>query len=39
MEEFFLKMNELKGPPTKEQAEKIHEVHGMTVLGPGLSLK
>lgn len=39
MEEFFLKMNELKGPPTKEQAEKMHEAHGMTVLGPGLTLK
>lgn len=39
MEEFFLKMNELKGPPTQEQAEKIHEAHGMSVIGPGLSLK
>lgn len=39
MEAFFLKMNELKGPPTKEQAEKMHEAHGMTVLGPGLILE
>ncbi|RDB05975.1 cupin domain-containing protein [Runella aurantiaca] len=39
MEEFFLSMNELKAPPTKEQAEEIHKAHGMTVLGPGLTIK
>lgn len=39
MEEFFLAMNELKAPPTKEQSDKFHKDHGMSVLGPGLSLK
>jgi mannose-6-phosphate isomerase-like protein (cupin superfamily) len=39
MEAFFLKMNEFKAPPTLQQAEQIHEAHGMTILGPGLSLK
>lgn len=39
MEEFFLAMNELKAPPTKVQAEEIHKAHGMTVLGPGLTIK
>ena len=39
MEAFFLKLNELKGPPTAELIQKIHLEHGMKVLGPGLSLK
>ena len=39
MEEFFLKMNELKGPPTEELIQKMHQAHGMTVLGPPLALK
>jgi mannose-6-phosphate isomerase-like protein (cupin superfamily) len=39
MEEFFLKMNELKGPPTEAFMLGIHKEHGMTVLGPPLALK
>jgi len=39
MEEFFLKMNELKGPPSEALAQQIHKEHGMTILGPPLSLK
>jgi quercetin dioxygenase-like cupin family protein len=39
MEDFFLTMNDLKAPPTFEQVQKIHEAHGMTVMGPGLSTK
>ncbi len=39
LEAFFLTMNELKGPPTAAQIQKIHTDHGMTVLGPPLSLK
>jgi quercetin 2,3-dioxygenase len=39
MEEFFLKMNELKGPPSEELAQKMHKEHGMTIVGPPLALK
>lgn len=39
MEEFFLKMNELKGPPSEALVQQLHKEHGMTVLGPPLSLK
>lgn len=39
LEEFFLKLNELKGPPTEELIRKIHQSHGMTVVGPPLELK
>lgn len=39
LEAFFLKMNELKGPPTEEVIQKIHKDHGMIVLGPPLSPK
>ncbi len=38
MEEFFKQMNSLIGIPTKEVVEKIHEEHGMKVIGPPLSL-
>ncbi|MFN8352930.1 MAG: cupin domain-containing protein [Spirosomataceae bacterium] len=38
MEEFFLKMSELQGPPSEELVQKIHKEHGMTVLGPPLKL-
>ncbi|GAB3950457.1 hypothetical protein GCM10028805_28540 [Spirosoma harenae] len=39
LEEFFLKMNELKGPPSEELSQKMHKEHGMTVVGPPLALK
>ncbi|GAB4041619.1 cupin domain-containing protein [Spirosoma gilvum] len=39
LEDFFLKMNELKGPPTEELSQKLHKEHGMTVVGPPLMLK
>lgn len=39
LEEFFLKLTELKGPPTEELIQKMHKAHGMTILGPGLTLK
>ncbi|MBO0932477.1 cupin domain-containing protein [Fibrella aquatilis] len=38
LEDFFLVMNELKGPPTEALIQRIHADHGMTVLGPPLSL-
>jgi mannose-6-phosphate isomerase-like protein (cupin superfamily) len=38
MEEFFIEMNELKAPPTEEEAKKIHLKHGMKLIGPGLKL-
>jgi len=39
IEAFFLKMNELKGPPTEAQVQQIHREHGMTILGPPLMAK
>lgn len=39
LEEFFLALTELKGPPTEELLQKMHKEHGMTVLGPPLALK
>lgn len=39
MEEFFLKLNELKGPPTEEFMRGMHKAHGMTVVGPPMVLK
>ncbi|WP_020600455.1 cupin domain-containing protein [Spirosoma panaciterrae] len=39
LEDFFLTMNELKGPPTEELSQKLHKEHGMTVVGPPLTLK
>lgn len=39
LEEFFLKMNELKGPPTEEEAQKISLAHGMKNVGPPLTLE
>jgi quercetin dioxygenase-like cupin family protein len=38
MEEFFKKMNELKGPPSEQLIQEIHQAHGMKVLGPPLSI-
>jgi quercetin 2,3-dioxygenase len=38
MEEFFIEMSEMKGPPTEAEAKKIHLKHGMKLIGPGLSL-
>lgn len=38
MEEFFIEMSEMKGPPTEEEAKKIHLKHGMKLIGPGLKL-
>lgn len=39
LEEFFLKLNELKGPPTEAFMLGMHKAHGMTVLGPPMALK
>ena len=39
LEAFFAEMNQLKGPPTKEEIQRIHQKHGMTVLGPPLAMK
>ncbi len=36
LEQFFLKMNTLQGPPTEAEVLRIHHDHGMTVLGPPL---
>jgi mannose-6-phosphate isomerase-like protein (cupin superfamily) len=38
MEEFFKKMNELKGPPTEALIQEIHHAHGMKVVGPPISI-
>jgi quercetin 2,3-dioxygenase len=38
MEEFFKKMNLLKGIPTQDEINKIHLAHDLRVLGPPLSL-
>ncbi len=38
LEDFFLVFAELKGPPTEEFVRKMHEQHGMTVVGPPLTL-
>lgn len=38
MEEFFSLMNSMKNRPTEEEMNKIHEAHGMKVVGPPLSL-
>lgn len=38
MEEFFLYMNGLTSKPSAEEIAKIHEAHGMKVMGPPLNL-
>jgi quercetin 2,3-dioxygenase len=38
MEEFFKKMNSLKGIPTQEEIQKIHLAHDIKVMGPPLTL-
>ncbi len=38
MEAFFLVMNNLKTQPTPEEIAKIHEAHGMKIMGPPLTL-
>ncbi len=38
LEDFFIEMDGLTKPPTKEEAEKIHLKHGMKLIGPGLKL-
>lgn len=38
MEEFFSVINNLKTPPSPEQVAKIHEAHGMKIMGPPLTL-
>jgi quercetin dioxygenase-like cupin family protein len=38
LEDFFKEMNALGKPPTAEEAAAIHRKHGMTVIGPPLSL-
>ncbi|GAB3022297.1 cupin domain-containing protein [Spirosoma pulveris] len=39
LEDFFLRLTELKGPPTEELIQKMHKAHGMTVVGPPLALR
>lgn len=39
MEEFFSELNQLKGPPTEAEIQKIHQAHGMDVLGPPMVLR
>lgn len=36
MEKFFQELNNLTGPPTREEIQKIHIAHGMKVIGPPL---
>lgn len=38
LEEFFKEMNDLKKPPTEEEAKEIHLKHGMKLIGPPLTL-
>jgi quercetin dioxygenase-like cupin family protein len=38
MEEFFTEMNDLKKPPTEEEAQNMHLKHGMKIIGPSLKL-
>lgn len=38
LEDFFIEMDGLTKPPTKEEAERIHLKHGMKLIGPGLKL-
>lgn len=38
LEDFFVEMNDLKKPPTEQEAKGIFEKHGMRLLGPGLKL-
>ncbi len=38
MEEFFSLMNSLKERPSQEEMDRIHQEHGMKVVGPPLSL-
>lgn len=39
MEEFFKKVNSLKGAPSEEELQKIHVEHGMKIVGPPLKLE
>ncbi len=39
MEAFFLVMSQLNHPPTDDEIQKIHQAHGMKVLGPPLSVR
>ncbi|MGA0556019.1 cupin domain-containing protein [Larkinella sp. VNQ87] len=39
LEEMFVKLSALKEPPTDELLQKLHQEHGMSVLGPPLTLK
>ncbi len=38
LEEFFKELNDLKKPPTEEEAKQIHLKHGMRLVGPPLQL-
>jgi quercetin dioxygenase-like cupin family protein len=38
LEEFFKEMNDLKMPPTEEEAKQKHLKHGMKLVGPPLTL-
>ena len=39
LEEMFLKLNELKAPPTEKELQEIHQQAGLDVVGPGIALK
>lgn len=38
MEEFFRKLGAFTGPPTPDEAQKLHMAHGMKIMGPPLLL-
>lgn len=38
LEDLFLTLSALREPPTEELLQKLHQEHGMTVLGPPLAL-
>nr|MCU0335277.1 cupin [Chitinophagaceae bacterium] len=38
MEEFFKAMDKLQGPPDPAEAQRIHEAHGMKIVGPPITL-
>lgn len=38
LEDFFIYLNNLKAPPTRQEMDKIHEDHDMKVVGPPLTL-
>ncbi len=39
LEQFFSAVSQLKGRPTEEEVQRLHQAHGMKVVGPPLTLK